>query len=110
MSAVIVILILIAVYIYLYANREILGSGQHREVEFVIYYSYDCPFCLKALQLLKDKKATYSAVEITDLPSTLRSLGNLLPSSHNTKPIIFRRGKFLGGYTQLVEYYKRKSV
>lgn len=111
MSALIVLLILIAIYFYLYSKKEFVGGGaQSHDAEFVIYYSYDCPFCLKALQLLKDNHAAYEAIEITDLQNTLKLLGNKLPSSHKTKPIIFLRGKFLGGYTQLAEYYKRKSV
>ena len=112
MTAAIVLLILVVVFVYLYApKKEFIGLGQPREPEFVIYYSYDCPYCLKALELLKEHKADYTAIEIDDLPKLLQTLGDKLPSSHKTKPIIFRRGKFLGGYTQLAEYYSRaKSV
>jgi len=104
-----VLLVLLAVIIaYLLWPRREYGGGAEVP-EFTIYYSNECPYCVKAIKLLGEKKVTYSAVEIDDFKALLVKLGSSVPSTHRTKPIIFRNGKFLGGYTELVEYFRLKT-
>jgi glutaredoxin len=71
--------------------------------KFKIYYSPDCSYCTRALELLDEKHANYEKILITDLPTQLAELD--VPSSHKTKPIIFMNDKFLGGFTELKAYF-----
>ena len=87
------------------ARAEKLGGGG--AAEFTIYYSPDCKYCLLALELLRDKRADFTAIKIDDFPALLKRMKGKIPAEHRTKPIIFRRGKFLGGYTDLAKYYDR---
>lgn len=79
---------------------------------YIIFYVKECPYCKSALDLLRSKKLNYKGYLIDDI---VGGMGTLLKNlrdnaqlvefdkSHETKPIIFLGGKFIGGYTELLE-------
>lgn len=72
---------------------------------YVIIYSDWCKFSQSALRKLEDKDAV--KIDIDDLEVSFQILlddlrkASLIPSSHTTRPIIFRKGKFIGGDSDL---------
>jgi|AntRauTorckE6833_2_1112554.scaffolds.fasta_scaffold60332_2 glutaredoxin len=95
-------------------NKKILD---HKNDDiFIIFYNEWCGYSRKALELLKNKEHSFKGYIIDNikgkLPRVLDSLikGKKLTNfkkDHNTIPIIFRNGKFIGGYSELVEYLNK---
>jgi len=70
----------------------------------VIVWSKDnCPFCVKAKTLLLFKGLTYENREIGK-DWTKEQLLNDAPSAKSV-PQIFIEDKYIGGYSELVEYF-----
>lgn len=77
---------------------------------YIIFFTYDCPYCRRALDLLKRSAVAYKGYDINaiqgGMPKLLdvfnqnNKLINFNPN-HRTKPIIFNNGIFVGGYTEL---------
>ena len=81
---------------------------------YVIFFVYECPYCQKALELLRRSNVKYKGYNINDIsggmPTLLRVLGENaekigFDKTHRTKPIIFYDKKFLGGYDDLMRYF-----
>ena len=75
---------------------------------WTIYIKKGCPYCEKATKLLKAKNKLICSVDGVknkkEVDRILLKSGN---SNHKTWPKIFTPdGKFVGGYTQLVEFLK----
>lgn len=76
---------------------------------YVIFYVPECPYSMKALNLLREKKVKYKGYNIHNLGGMKFLLEtfnenkeqiNFNPD-HLTKPVIFYNGKYLGGYSDL---------
>lgn len=77
------------------------------EYDFVVFGSDTCPYCLKAYSLLESNNIQYKYIDINgqilskqDIFKDLY-LNRLIPSSVKTIPIIFYKGRYIGGYTDL---------
>jgi glutaredoxin len=107
------LVIILVVLVVMYAsgtNKVEKVGGDTNADKFTIYYAPDCKYCLLALELLRDKRANYTAIKIDDFPALLQKMRGMVPSTHKTKPIIFHNGKFLGGYTDLAKFYGVAAV
>jgi len=80
---------------------------------FIIFYNPDCPYCKNAFKYMEDKGFAYKGYIIDKYPDERDKLleclmkdkeNNGFRSDHTTVPIIFYKGKFVGGYTDLVAY------
>lgn len=83
---------------------------------FVIFYSPQCKFCIDAINLLKQNKLSFKCYNIDNMKGTMDILLHFLNQQkdithfneqHKTKPIIFYKGKFIGGFTDLIAYLKK---
>jgi len=71
---------------------------------WTMYGSYKCSYTLKALELLENHES-FVFIEIDSLkeiPELVKYLGQLIDPDHKTIPIIFRNGKYFGGYNSLI--------
>jgi len=76
--------------------------------KYVIFYSDWCGYSMKAIELLKDNKLPFCGYKIDKIGMD-KLLNSLIKNKvkvkfdekHKTRPIIFKYGKFLGGYTEL---------
>lgn len=84
---------------------------------YVIFFVHNCPYCENALNLLRKKSVKYKGYDINSINGGMSQLLNVLnenasliafDSTHQTKPIIFLNGKFLGGYDNLREHFINK--
>jgi len=66
-----------------------------------IYTANYCPYCMRAKNLLKNKGIAYQEIDITDNPSLRKELEE--KTGHMTVPMIFIKGKFIGGFDNLNE-------
>lgn len=87
--------------------------------KYVIFYSEWCGYSMKAVKLLENNKLQFKGYkidkikgDIDTLVSNLKLTSNLtnFNKKHRTRPIIFKNGKFLGGYTELQNHVKSISV
>lgn len=72
--------------------------------DWVIFGTKTCPFTRKAVFLLKYKE---NQPEFIDKEGNMKNVYEKLKTflSHDTIPLIINDGNFLGGYSQLLEYY-----
>lgn len=84
---------------------------KHKD-KYVIFYSEWCSYSMRALKLLQSKGVPYRAYVIEKVSPDFSVMLMLLNKSkekngfrsgHTTRPIIFKHGKFLGGYTELAK-------
>jgi glutaredoxin len=82
---------------------------------FTVFYSKWCPYSMNALSLLKENKLSFKAYLIDDIKGEIKGLLNCLKDNkditnfniqHKTRPIIFHKKKFIGGYSDLEIYIK----
>lgn len=80
---------------------------------YVIFYSPKCKYSVNALDLLKHKNKSFKGYNVDRIPGGFGKLLNYLNNNrqmtnfletHKTKPIIFHRGKFVGGFIELKSY------
>jgi glutaredoxin len=72
---------------------------------YTVYGMSDCPYCVKAVDLLEDNQIGYRYYDIEafgrqNVIETLRESYEL-PDNHNTVPVIYKGFEFIGGYTDL---------
>lgn len=81
---------------------------------YVIFFTYECPYCQRAMSLLKENNVTWKGYNINDISGgqdeLLRSLNykRLLDeynrthnTVHRTRPFVFYNEKFVGGLSDL---------
>lgn len=82
---------------------------------FVIFYSPSCDPCKNAIKLLQNKKVSFKGYNIDNIKGgkdkllyCLKSQKNItkFDETHETKPIIFYKGKFIGGFSDLILFLK----
>mgnify|MGYP001434436943 CR=1 FL=1 len=95
------------------AEKKILNKINNKNLDFVIFYSDWCQYSINALNLMKEKNNSFKAYKIDKI-----KIDNLLKylkktkdktnfdENHKTRPIIFKKGIFLGGYTDLLKQFK----
>lgn len=73
---------------------------------FMVYTKVGCPYCKDAKALLKKKGFEFSTKTITNSnrDSVYASIDSKT-KGYRYFPVIMRNGRFLGGYTELLEKY-----
>lgn len=78
---------------------------------YIIFYRKNCPYSMKALQLLRNYNFSYKGYDVTSIPNGMSRLLTVLNKNisslrfnpnHRTVPMIFYNGIFIGGYDDLV--------
>ena len=69
-----------------------------------IYTTGYCPYCHAAKEFLKSKKVSFTEIDASD-DEVRRKLVEM-SGGRETVPQIFADGKSIGGYDELVEYYR----
>ena len=85
---------------------------------YIVFYSDTCPYSLKAIELLRRSGKEFKGYRIenrnmmNDILDKLTNTRNLTnyDVSHKTKPIIFHKGEFKGGYTELTNIIEDPSI
>ncbi|KRH93243.1 Glutaredoxin [Pseudoloma neurophilia] len=76
--------------------------------DWIVFGRRTCPFTRKAMALLDHEQEDYLFVDKeNDMKEAYENLKDTL--NHDTIPLIIREGKFLGGYTQLLEFFHKKD-
>ena len=82
-------------------------------LEYVVVYGrMTCPYCQNTFNLLEKKKRKFIFVEVDSEPSNLFAKDTLLEilgseiKGQTTVPIIYDKGKFVGGASDSMEYFK----
>lgn len=72
--------------------------------KIVVYTTDYCPYCFAAKKFLRSKKVAFEEIDVTGDDAMREKL--LRMSGQMTVPQIFADGKSIGGYEELVEYYR----
>ena len=72
--------------------------------DVVVYTTGFCPYCLLAKEFLKSKKVTFREVDVSIDDAMREKLVKM--SGQETVPQIFADGKSIGGYDDLVRFYR----
>jgi glutaredoxin len=101
-----------------------MGKATHKilkhkdKYKYVIFYSNGCTYCDSALKLLDKQKILYKKYDIDTIgylknknKSKIQTLLDEFNKNkqlkfnikHTTRPIIFKKGIFLGGYNNLID-------
>ena len=92
-------------------NKKIMDYK--KENIFIIFYSPWCKFCTSAIELLKNENKSFKGYNIDNMKGGMDKLLHYLKQQksltnfkeeHATRPIIFYKGKFIGGLTDLKSY------
>lgn len=73
-----------------------------------IYVTHYCPFCRQAEALLRQKGIAFEAVDVTEDDQTREWL--MKTTGYKTVPQIFIEGQPIGGYEQLVDYFRKAAT
>ncbi|HIH2762999.1 MAG TPA: glutaredoxin family protein [Candidatus Azoamicus sp.] len=77
-------------------------------MKITLYTTKTCIYCNLAKNLLIEKKIQFHEINVeTDL-NILKDL--IKKTNHKTVPQIFINEEFIGGYTELCEYFKIKMI
>ena len=77
----------------------------------IVYGRITCPYCQKTFNLLEKKKRKYIFIEVDSEPSNLFQKDKLLEilgdsiKGQTTVPIVFDKGKFVGGASESEKYF-----
>jgi glutaredoxin 3 len=75
----------------------------------VTIYSKDyCPYCDRAKEFFESRSIPFEEINVSTEPATLAELK--AKTHHMTVPQIFIDGVFVGGYTDLVDKFRRGEV
>ena len=75
---------------------------------FHLYIKQECPFCVQAVELLKEKNKTHVITTLDNAPEILEEYKKQY--NHTTVPIVVKydnfaaKGALIGGYTDLEKY------
>ena len=72
--------------------------------EVVVYTTNTCPYCRAAKEFLKSKNVVFREVDVSRDDAMRDKLVTM--SGQETVPQIFADGKPIGGYEDLVRYYR----
>lgn len=71
----------------------------------VVYTTRACSYCVAAKQFLQSKKVSFEEIDVTG-DDALREKLVEMTGGRETVPQIFVDGKLIGGYDDLVEFYR----
>lgn len=82
---------------------------------FYVYSKVDCPYCKRAIALLKKEKEQFAVIVMDHAQEALEMLADV--HSHNTVPIVCvgsplkgpNMARFIGGFTELKEFFKQEQ-
>lgn len=82
---------------------------------YTIYTKSSCPFCVKAKEFLKNETPEPLIVNcdeylVENKASFLSFLKLLTIIEYKTFPLIFFKGIFIGGYTDIVKHYEKTNA
>lgn len=75
----------------------------------VIWSKDNCPFCIKAKEMLTAKNIAFEERNLSSGEWTRKQLLEAVPNAR-TVPQIWLHGKYIGGYDQLEIYYKEHDI
>ena len=75
----------------------------------VIWSKDNCPFCIKAKEMLSLKGIAYEERNISSGNWSREQLLEAVPNA-KTVPQIWLHGRYVGGYTDLEEYYEQHDM
>ena len=67
--------------------------------EIVIYTKDPCPYCVRAINLLNEKKIAFKEIDLTDKFDEIERIKQ--ETGWRTVPIILINGRLIGGYDDL---------
>jgi len=84
------------------------------ETGFTIYSKSGCSYCTKVKKLLLDKQIFFVDIScdeylIEDKERFLSFIKGRANKEHRTFPIVFKDGKFIGGFTETQLYFDKLS-
>jgi len=71
-------------------------------IEWIIYGTDYCSYCTKAKTLLTNQNQKYMYINVSDYQNGRSSLVSMT-NGYRTVPVIYHKGRFIGGYTDLCE-------
>jgi glutaredoxin len=83
------------------------------EKNYTIYSKSGCPSCSKAKTLLKDEEVLLIDCDeflIEDKEDFLEYMKTIIGKEYRMFPMIFKDGKFIGGFSELKPMYEREQV
>jgi glutaredoxin 3 len=72
--------------------------------DVVLYTTNYCPYCRAAKDFLRSKNVAFKEIDVTDDEALRAKLVTM--SGQETVPQIFADGRPIGGYEELVAYYR----
>jgi len=84
---------------------------------YIIFYTPSCSYCQRTLALLDKYNLKYKGYNIDNIRGNIRRVIDSLikyksitnfQETHKTKPIIFYKGEFVGGFTELQSKLENK--
>ncbi len=67
--------------------------------EIIIYTKDPCPYCVRAINLLNEKKLAFKEIDLTDNFDEIERIKE--KTGWRTVPIILINGRLIGGYDDL---------
>lgn len=77
-------------------------------IQAVVWSKGNCPFCVKAKALLDQKGIEYEE-RILENGWTKEQLLEAVPNARSV-PQVFVRGRYVGGYNELVDYIEQTNL
>ena len=82
-------------------------------VNYTIYSKSGCPSCTKAKSLLKNEEVLLINCDeylIDDREEFLKFMESVIGKEYKMFPMIFKDGKFIGGFSELKPFYDNEMV
>ncbi len=79
------------------------------ELDIVIYGKEDCPWCVKATDLLEKRGIPFEYINISDKENfsadQVKELITEIAPGAKTVPIVLINNRYIGGYSNLKDYF-----
>lgn len=75
----------------------------------IVWSKDNCPYCVKAKQMLTQKGIQFEERKIDGVAWTREQLFEAVPGAR-TVPQIFLHGEYVGGYSELEEYFQNHDM
>ena len=82
---------------------------------YTIYFKSGCLYCTKAKVLLQNEPVPPLVVNcdeflLEDKQEFLNLMKSVIGYEYKTLPMIFKNGRFIGGYTKAHEFYEQSKI